>query len=309
LDPILTFPEGFHSDKPQLHKRIDQDHGLDKALDNRLISDAAVAIENQTPVELNYEITNRNRTVGTMLGSVVSKRYQDIGLPEDTIKITFVGSAGQSFGAFLPKGITLNLFGDANDYVGKGLSGGKIIIRVPQEVKFVPKDNIIAGNVILYGATGGYAFISGQVGERFGVRNSGAVAVVEGVGDHCCEYMTGGKVVVLGSTGRNFGAGMSGGMAFVYDPSNDFVSRLNMEMVSLENLDEDDVEFLYGIIGEHSRLTDSEVAAKILVSFDSELYHFKKVMPKDYRRVLDVTVEAIERGQNVDEAIMASAHG
>ncbi len=309
LEPILTVPAGFNGDSPKLSQSVSQDHGLEKALDNEIICDAEQAIENKIPVVLNYKITNRNRTVGTMLGSVVSRKYGETGLSDDTITVNFDGSAGQSFGAFLPRGITLMLIGDSNDYVGKGLSGGTIVIRAPQESAFDPAQNTIAGNVILYGATSGYAFISGQVGERFAVRNSGAIAVVEGVGDHCCEYMTGGKVVILGPTGRNFGAGMSGGVAYVYDPKGDFVTKLNMEMVSLESLDEDDVEFLGSIIQEHSHLTDSEVAAKITASFESELYHFKKVMPKDYRRVLDVTLEATERGQDINEAIMASAHG
>ncbi len=306
---VLKVPVGFHDEKPQLRCTTKQDHGLEKALDNKIIEDAKDAIENEQPISLSYQISNRNRTVGTMLGAVVSRKYQGAGLKEDTLTVRFTGSAGQSFGAFLPKGITLKLYGDANDYVGKGLSGGKIIVRPPKDYKFIPSENIIAGNVILYGATGGSMFLSGQVGERFAVRNSGAVAVVEGVGDHCCEYMTGGKIVVLGKTGRNFGAGMSGGIGYVYDFTGDFVKRLNMEMVSVESMEEEDVEFLRNIIQEHYKYTDSEVAAKIISSYESEFYYFKKVMPKDYRRVLDVTREAIERGEDIDEAIMAAAHG
>ena len=191
-------------------------------------------------------IGNVNRTVGTMLGHELTKRYGGAGLPDNTIDFTFTGSAGQSFGAFVPRGITLRLHGDANDYVGKGLSGGRLVLRPPLQVaaEFVAEENIIAGNVILYGATGGEAFLRGVVGERFCVRNSGATAVVEGVGDHGCEYMTGGRAVVLGPTGRNFGAGMSGGIAYVYDADNTFVNRLNLEMVDLEILEEEDIEWL-----------------------------------------------------------------
>ncbi len=207
---------------------------------------------------------NTNRSVGTLLGSEVTRRHGGRGLPDDTIEICLRGSAGQSFGAFLPRGITLRLEGDANDYTGKGLSGGRVILRPDRDATFVAEENIIAGNVALYGATSGEAFIRGVVGERFGVRNSGATAVVEGVGDHGCEYMTGGRVVVLGSTGRNFAAGMSGGIAYVFDPDDSFAALLNREMVELEPLDETDREWLFEIVRRHLDLTESTVADRLL---------------------------------------------
>lgn len=288
-----------------------QDHGLDKALDQQLIRDASAALERQQPVTLSVPISNVNRTVGTLLGHEVTKRYGSLGLPDDTISINFTGSAGQSFGAFIPKGVTLTLNGDANDYVGKGLSGGRVVVRpaVNAHPDFVAADSVIAGNVLLYGATGGSAFIRGIVGERFCVRNSGAVAVVEGVGDHGCEYMTGGRAVVLGATGRNFGAGMSGGIAYVYDPENQFAHNVNREMVDVEELDDNDVSWLRDIITEHVALTDSTIGEQILADWHAELRHFRKVMPRDYRRVLEAMRQAEAEGRDVDEAIMASAHG
>ncbi len=244
-----------------------------------------------------------------MLGFELTRRYGGAGLPDNTIDITLSGSAGQSFGAFVPKGITLRLVGDSNDYLGKGLSGGRISVRPAPDAPFVAEDNIIAGNVILYGATGGEVYVRGKVGERFCVRNSGATAVVEGVGDHGCEYMTGGKVVVLGPTGRNFGAGMSGGVAYVYDADGMFFTRLNREMVDLDDLDEDDLEFLRGAIRTHRDETGSTVAAGILDHWRDEVGRFRKVMPQDYKRVLEAARIAEERGINVDEAIMAASHG
>jgi glutamate synthase (NADPH/NADH) large chain len=256
-------------------------------------------------------ITNVNRTVGTMLGHELTKRYGAAGLADDTIDITFTGSAGQSFGAFVPRGITLRLFGDANDYTGKGLSGGRVIVRPSLDAPeaFVAEDNVIAGNVILYGATGGEMFLRGIVGERFCVRNSGATAVVEGVGDHGCEYMTGGRAVVLGPTGRNFAAGMSGGIAFVYDDDDKFVQRLNFEFVDLERLDEEDVEWLRDTIRKHFAETDSPVAETILKGWHTEVRKFRKVMPKDYRRVLDAMAEAESLGLDPIEAVMRVARG
>jgi glutamate synthase (NADPH/NADH) large chain len=246
-----------------------------------------------------------------MLGSEVTRRYGGDGLPDDTIQIHFTGSAGQSFGAFLPRGITLRLDGDANDYVGKGLSGGRLVLRpsplAPEA--FVAEDNIIAGNVILYGATSGEAFLRGVVGERFCVRNSGAIAVVEGVGDHGCEYMTGGRVVVLGPTGRNFGAGMSGGEAFVWDPSGAFPPMVNREMVDLEVLEEHERDWLRGMLRRHHQETGSNVAERLLARWHESVREFVKVMPKDYKRVLEATRDAQERGASVDEAIMAAARG
>jgi glutamate synthase (NADPH/NADH) large chain len=309
LSPILHQPESpFEQD---LHCTGTQDHGLEHALDNELIRQAAAALEDGSPVEIATEIRNVNRTVGTLLGHEVTKRYRGEGLPDDTIRVSFTGSAGQSFGAFVPKGITLRLEGDANDYVGKGLSGGRLIVRPPKHShpSFVAEDNVIAGNVMLYGATGGEAYVRGIVGERFCVRNSGAIAVVEGVGDHACEYMTGGRAVVLGPTGRNFGAGMSGGVAFVFDPDDTFFRRLNGEMVELEAPDPDDGEWLREVLRTHEQATGSAVAARLLQRWHSEVRRFKKVMPRDYKRVLEAARIAEESGLDVDEAIMAAAHG
>ncbi|MCB1037929.1 MAG: glutamate synthase subunit alpha, partial [Acidimicrobiales bacterium] len=230
---------------------------------------------------------------------------------DDTIDITMRGSAGQSFGAFLPKGVTLRLLGDGNDYVGKGLSGGRIVVRPAEEVhgEFVAEDNIIAGNVLLYGATAGEAFLRGRVGERFCVRNSGATAVVEGVGDHGCEYMTGGRAVVLGPTGRNFGAGMSGGIAYVWDPDGVFPSLVNDEMVDLDPLDDLDTSWLVTAIFRHQKETGSEVAGRILSDWQYTVRQFVKVMPRDYKRVLGAIRAAEEAGRDIDEAIMAAAKG
>ena len=288
-----------------------QDHGLDVALDNQLIEMAQAAIERKEPVAIELPIENLNRTVGTMLGHEIAKRYGEDGLPTDTIQIRFTGSAGQSFGAFVPNGVTMRLHGDANDYLGKGLSGGRIIVRPPENShpQLVAEENIIAGNVILYGATRGEVYIRGVVGERFCVRNSGATAVVEGVGDHACEYMTGGRAVVLGPTGRNFGAGMSGGIAFVYDPDDTFHRNLNNEMVDLDPLAEDDQEWLRDAIRTHQAETGSAVAERILDRWYTNVRHFKKVFPKDYKRVLDAMARAEAEGLDVDETIMASAQG
>ncbi|MBV9254352.1 MAG: glutamate synthase subunit alpha, partial [Actinobacteria bacterium] len=309
LTPILHQPESPW--EQDLHQTKSQDHGLDRALDVKLIELAQPALEHGETVTAELPISNVNRTVGTMLGHELTKRHGGKGLPDDTIDITFTGSAGQSFAAFVPRGITLRLHGDANDYAGKGLSGGRVIIRPPVDAPstFVAEDNIIAGNVILYGATAGELYLRGVVGERFCVRNSGATAVVEGVGDHACEYMTGGRAVVLGPTGRNFGAGMSGGIAFVYDPDNTFMNRLNVEMVDLEPLEEDDAAWLRDTIRAHERETGSAVATRILEGWHDELRRFRKVMPKDYRRVLDAAAEAEAQGRDPMEAVMAAAHG
>jgi glutamate synthase (ferredoxin) len=248
--------------------------------------------------------------VGTILGSEVTVRYGPDGLPDDTIRIHFTGSAGQSFGAFVPRGITLSLEGDANDYIGKGLSGGKIIVAPSREATFVAEENILVGNVALYGATGGEAYFRGVAGERFAVRNSGALAVVEGVGDHGCEYMTGGRVVVIGATGRNFAAGMSGGLAYVHDERSEFTPCVNLGMVDLEPLvDTDDVETVKDLLARHIRHTQSPVAARLLVDWERSQQKFVKVIPKDYKRVLAAIKKAQETGISVDDAIMASAHG
>jgi glutamate synthase (NADPH/NADH) large chain len=307
LSPIFHVPD-MGDDVIRRHTGT-QDHGLEKALDNQLIKMCRPAIQLGRPVAFELPIRNVNRTVGTMLGHEVSKRWGEDGLPPDTIKLHFRGSAGQSFGAFVPKGITLELEGDANDYLGKGLSGGKLLVYPDRAARFRASENIIAGNVILYGATAGEVYIRGIVGERFCVRNSGALAVVEGVGDHACEYMTGGRAVVLGPTGRNFGAGMSGGIAFVYDADGTFPSRVNPEMVDLDQIDDEDERWLRRVVEQHYVATRSGVAYVILADWYKAAESFVKVMPKDYKRVLEATRRAQERGESVEEAVMASAHG
>jgi glutamate synthase (NADPH/NADH) large chain len=266
-----------------------QDHELDRALDAALIEACRPALEDARPVRASFSVRNSNRTVGTMLGSEVTRRYGGAGLPAGTIELDFDGSAGQSFGAFLPRGVTLRLFGDANDYVAKGLSGGRVVVRPPRDVPrgFAAEANIIAGNVIGYGATAGEIFIRGVVGERFCVRNSGALAVVEGVGDHGCEYMTGGRAVVLGPTGRNFAAGMSGGFAYVYDPHGLFASRVNPEMVELSPLGDEDLAWVASVLERYEAETASPVAARVLADLAGEGRLFVKVVPVDYRRALE----------------------
>jgi glutamate synthase domain-containing protein 3 len=269
------------------HCVVPQDHGLDKALDQELIPMAGLALERGENVRIDIPIRNVNRTVGTILGSELTRKYGFDGLPDETIHIKFTGSAGQSFGAFVPRGMTLELEGDSNDYCGKGLSGGKIIVYPPKTSTFVPEENILIGNVVLYGATAGTLFARGVAGERFCVRNSGAMAVVEGVGDHGCEYMTGGRVVVIGKTGRNFAAGMSGGIAFVYDPEGDFHIRCNKEMVDLEALDDaEDIDLVRGLLERHREYTGSTVAEGMLKEWPAITSKFVKVMPRDYKRVL-----------------------
>jgi glutamate synthase (NADPH/NADH) large chain len=310
LAPVLHEPESAFMNQ-DLYCSSRQDHGLDKALDQQLIVMSREALDQQKPVKFSTTISNVNRTVGTMLGHELTKAYGGQGLPDDTIDITFDGSAGNSFGAFVPKGITLRVYGDANDYVGKGLSGGRIVVRPARNAPddYVAEENIIGGNVILFGATSGEAFLRGVVGERFAVRNSGAHAVVEGVGDHGCEYMTGGKVVILGSTGRNFAAGMSGGVAYVYDPMGVLPDHLNPEMVELEVPDNDDFEWLHRMLTKHVDATDSVPGKRILSHWPTERQRFVKVMPRDYKRVLEAIAEAEQNGTDVDQAIMAAAHG
>jgi glutamate synthase (NADPH) large chain len=302
LSPLLfapALPEGA-----ALFCTKGQDHGLDKALDNTLIALAEGALTEGRPVRLELPIRNVNRTVGTMLGYEVTRRWGGEGLPDDTIDISFLGSAGQSFGAFLPRGITLRLEGDANDYVGKGLSGGRIVVRPSAHATFAADEQVIAGNVIGYGATSGEIFLRGLVGERFCVRNSGALAVAEGTGDHGCEYMTGGRVVILGPVGRNFAAGMSGGIAYVLDLSK---RRVNVEMVDLDPIEEEDAKFLRDVVERHYAETGSAAAARLLSDWDAS--RFTKVMPKDYKRVLSAASQAEREGRNIDEAVMAAAHG
>jgi glutamate synthase (NADPH) large chain len=307
LTPILEVPD--LPDGAHLHQVVEQDHGLSHALDNELIRLSAAALESGQPVRIDLPIRNVNRTVGTMLGHELTKRYGGAGLPDDTITINLTGSAGQSFGAFVPRGITLRLEGDANDYTGKGLSGGRVIVRPPESSPFVAEENIIAGNVILYGATSGEVFLRGVVGERFCVRNSGAIAVVEGVGDHACEYMTGGRVVVLGEAGRNFGAGMSGGIAYVHDPESLFHLRVNYEMVDLDPLDDADRTWLHDRVRRHHDETGSTVALRLLDTWPEAVEQFRKVMPKDYKRVLAAIRHAEAEGLDVDQAVMEASHG
>ncbi len=310
LSPVLHEPESAFMNQ-DLYCSSRQDHGLDKALDQQLIAQCREAIDSGANVRFSTTITNVNRTVGTMLGHEVTKAYGGQGLPDGTIDITFDGSAGNSFGAFVPKGITLRVYGDANDYVGKGLSGGRIVVRPSENAPsdYVAEDNIIGGNVILFGATSGQAYLRGVVGERFAVRNSGAEAVVEGVGDHGCEYMTGGKVVILGATGRNFAAGMSGGVAYVHDPAGALADNINAEMVDLDALDDADLDWLHAKVTAHVDATDSAVGQRILADWPSEQKKFVKVMPRDYKRVLAAIAEARASGENVDDAIMAAARG
>lgn len=262
-----------------------------------MISRAYPAIESGMPVELDFPITNTDRSVGAMLSGVVAKKYGNDGLPDNTISVTFKGSAGQSFGAFLAHGISFRLEGDANDYVGKGLSGGKIVIVPPAGSTFAPEENIIAGNTLLYGATSGEIYINGRVGERFCVRNSGAIAVVEGVGDHCCEYMTGGRTVVLGSTGRNFAAGMSGGVAYIWNPDGDFDYYCNMEMVELSLIEDmSDNRELYRLISNHYKHTHSPLAGRMLDNWNEYVGQFIKVIPIEYKKVLhDEKMESLQR--------------
>jgi glutamate synthase (ferredoxin) len=263
-----------------------QDAGLAGVLDHTLIAKSAAALERQTPVAIELPIRNTDRTAGTLLGYEITRRYGGAGLPDHTIQVTFKGSAGQSFGAFLPRGVTLTLEGEANDFVGKGLSGGRIVVRPPRDAAFVAEDNIIIGNVALYGATSGEAFVRGVAGERFAVRNSGAQAVVEGVGDHGCEYMTGGRVIVLGRTGRNFAAGMSGGAAYVLGLDGTFASNCNTTMVDLDRFeDEDEMRIVRELIVRHVMLTGSAIGERVLEAWSAVRGSFVAVMPCDYKRV------------------------
>ncbi|MCY4420778.1 MAG: glutamate synthase-related protein, partial [Gammaproteobacteria bacterium] len=287
-----------------------QDHGLEKSLDvTTLVPLCKDAIEARKPVDIILPIRNINRTVGTILGYHITKRHGADGLPEDTVRVHFNGSAGMSFGAFVPKGVTLILEGDTNDYLGKGLSGGKLIVYPPRHSTFAAEQNIIVGNVVLYGATSGEAYIRGIAGERFCVRNSGVNAVVEGVGDHGCEYMTGGRVVIIGDTGRNFAAGMSGGIAYVLANKEKFSILCNQDMVDLEELAEQDRELVASLLTRHLEYTGSTVAENILDKWSRYQHSFVKVMPKDYKRVLAAIKKAEDEGTSVDEAVMEAAHG
>ena len=302
LSPILKAPAGNGDRK----NTTTQDHGLSGALDNELIKLSKDALENAKSVRLEIPVRNVNRTVGTMLGSEITRKFGGAGLPADTIDITFHGSAGQSFGAFIPSGLTLRLYGDSNDYVAKGLSGGRVIIRPDEKASFKSNQNVIAGNVIGYGATSGEIMISGVVGERFCVRNSGAHAIVEGVGDHGCEYMTGGSVIVLGATGRNFAAGMSGGMAFVLDLQ---PSLVNTEMVDLLSLPANKEEFVKSSISNFFVETGSQIAKDVLADWEKSKSRITLIMPRDYARVLEVMAKAQREGLPVDSAVMAEING
>jgi glutamate synthase (NADPH/NADH) large chain len=302
LGPVLHVPQ---LPEGAARRRIrDQDHGLDRALDNELITLAAPALERREPVRAVVAVRNEHRSVGAMLGGEVARKYGGAGLPDDTIDVTLHGTAGQSFGAFLPRGVTLRLFGDANDYVGKGLSGGRLVVRPFSTAPFVAEEQIIAGNTILYGATDGELFLRGRVGERFAVRNSGAVAIVEGVGDHGCEYMTGGTVVVLGDTGRNFAAGMSGGTAFVWRLDK---SRVNPELVELEPLSDEEQATLRTLVERHFAETDSAVAEYLLKRWSEAVEEFTAVVPRDYKRVMEAIRTAEAAGRDIDEAVMEVA--
>ena len=302
LSRLLVIPP--RAERVQTYCCITQDHGLERALDHQIIAQAQPAIDHGEPVEINLPVSNANRTVGAMLSGRVAQKYGEAGLPDATIKINLEGSGGQSFGAFLSPGVSINLAGDTNDYMGKGIGGGRIVIVPPADSGFVPEDNIIIGNVALYGATGGDVFIRGRAGERFAVRNSGARAVVEGLGDHGCEYMTGGVVAVIGSAGRNFGAGMSGGIAFVYDPDGDFHIRFNDGMADLENLEApEDIDLLHQLLSEHLDRTGSGPAERILTDWNDSIGKFRKVMPRAYRRVLE------ERRRRAETELLAVHDG
>jgi len=282
-----------------------QNHKLDDKLDHLLIKLAAPAIEHGEPVILDVPIKNSDRTAGTMLSSLIAKKFGPNGLPPGTIQIRFTGSAGQSFGAFLARGISLHLEGAANDYVGKGLSGGRITVDTPRDASFVASENIIVGNVVLYGATSGEAYFNGMAGERFAVRNSGAMAVVEGVGDHGCEYMTGGVVVILGRTGKNFGAGMSGGEVFILDEDKNFRTRLNPTMVRIDEFKEDrDVELVKRMLANHVIYTNSSKAKRILDTWKDHLPKFLKVIPAAYAEVVE---RQLAQGKDVRVAPPAPA--
>ena len=284
LSPVLYREPA--SDDTGLYKQEEQDHGLAEVLDWQLLKASKPALESKTRVYGTYKVKNTDRTIGTILSNEISKIYKSEGLPEDTLHYKFTGSAGQSFGAFNTKGVTLELEGEANDYFGKGLSGAKLILYPSTEAGFKAEENIIAGNVALYGATSGEAYIRGKAGERFCVRNSGATVVVEGTGDHGCEYMTGGKAVILGETGRNFGAGMSGGIAYVYDVKNVFAAQCNPEMIDLDPVGEEDAAILQDLITQHHAYTNSTVAKFILKDWENQLRHFVKVFPKEYKAAL-----------------------
>lgn len=295
LEQILYVPDEVKINRVCCVK--EQNHKLEEVMDQELIKLSQLAITEKKKITIEKEIKNIDRTAGAMLSGVVAKKYGNAGLPDDTINITFKGSAGQSFGAFLARGISFKLEGDANDYMGKGLSGGKIVVVPPKGITYKPEENVIIGNTVLYGATSGEVYINGVAGERFCVRNSGAIAVVEGAGDHCCEYMTGGRTVVLGSTGRNFAAGMSGGIAYVLNVDGNFDYFCNMGMVELTLLEDmQDQKELKDLITRHFQYTDSPLAKKILDNWANYVTEFIKVTPIEYKKVLEEErIEAIKK--------------
>jgi glutamate synthase (ferredoxin) len=307
LSQMLQVPEELDG---AVRRRVRaQDHGLEAGLDTQLIAEAGPALDRREGIELAFPIRNVNRTVGTRLGYEITRRHGAEGLPDDTIRLNFNGSAGQSFAAFVPAGVTLTLEGDANDFVGKGLSGARLIVYPPRGAAFAPEENIIIGNVALYGATGGEAYIRGVAGERFAVRNSGATAVVEGVGDHGCEYMTAGRVLVLGGTGRNFAAGMSGGIAYVLNVDGAFNRRCNMGLVDIEAVEAtEDVEEVLKMLAAHVRYTQSTIAADLLADWNPA--RFVKVIPRDYKRALLEQARARAAQQPAENAgMLAVANG
>jgi glutamate synthase (NADPH/NADH) large chain len=300
LSPLLLRPDV----KSALHCTTTQDHGLAAALDNQLIELSKAALENKNEVRIDLPVRNVNRTVGTMLGAEITRRYGSDGLPLGTIDVTLHGSAGQSIGAFIPSGLTLRLYGDSNDYVGKGISGGRVIVRPDEKATFESEKNVIAGNVIGYGATSGQIYIRGLVGERFCVRNSGATAVVEGVGDHALEYMTGGNVVILGDTGRNIAAGMSGGRAFILDLN---PALVNADMVDVLVVPVDQREELRAIVSDFSVETGSKIADALLADWEKSVTRFSMIMPRDYARVLAAIERATRDGLPIDQYVMEVA--
>ena len=305
LEQILDNPyEGTKTPMTFNPKKV-FDFELEKTLDEKvLVKELLPAVEKKQKRSIEIDVTNTNRTFGTIFGSEITRRYPE-GLDEDSYVVHCKGAGGQSFGAFIPKGLTLELTGDSNDYFGKGLSGGKLVVYPPKGIRYKAEENIIIGNVALYGATSGYAFINGVAGERFAVRNSGAYAVVEGVGEHGCEYMTGGRVVVLGRTGKNFAAGMSGGIAYVLDVENKLYKNINKAMISIEKVENKyDKKELRDLIEAHVAATGSKLGAKVLADFDAYLPHFKKLIPNEYKKMLTLSAKLEEKGLTSEQAQM-----
>ena len=305
LKAILENPYTGGNQKVTFDPKAVYHFELEKTLDEKVfVKKCKTAIQKGEKISLNVNVTNTDRTFGTLLGAEITRETK-IGLEDDTITVNCTGAGGQSFGAFIPRGLTLNLTGDSNDYFGKGLSGGKLIVKVPEKAAYKAEENIIVGNVALYGATSGTAFINGVAGERFAVRNSGASAVVEGVGEHGCEYMTGGRVVVLGKIGKNFAAGMSGGIAYVLDVKNELYKNVNKTMISIEKVENKyDKKELKCLIEGHVEATGSKLGTQILKDFDEYLPHFKKLIPNEYKRMLTLSAKLEEKGLTTDQARM-----